>query len=131
MASHGIEVRDASNIQTLGMEDFTIQKLAAMVVPARYASGSGTRSDYILMDVPEYDPSRCFVLITPKVYSPNDQPGYPDGWGYIPTYRDLGGTRIGIYTYVNRKRPTGVRNNYVDEWLERTVESVVEVVKVI
>jgi hypothetical protein len=127
----GMTVFDAIGVQTLGVEDFTIQKLAQMVLPANRAGGAGVKSDYILMDVPGYDPSTCFVTITPKAYAGYNQPGYPDLWGYVPTYKDLGGTRIGIYTYVNRRRPTGYHDNYVDEWVSHTVECVVEVMRVL
>lgn len=130
MALYGVRVRDANDVQTLGMEDFTILKLAVMTIPASHTSGKGTRTDYILMDVPGYDPAKCFVMITPKQYASYGQPGYPDEWGYVPTYKDLGGTKIGIFTYVNRRRATGVNNNYSDEWVEHPVESVVEVVRV-
>lgn len=128
---YGIEISDGNGVVTLGMADFTIQKLAELLIPAKRSNGNGVRSDYILMDVPGYDPSRCFVTITPRSYAPYAQPGYPDNWGYVPVYRDLGGTQIGIYTYVNRRRPTGVGSNYADEWLENSVECVVEVVRVI
>ncbi|KPY96960.1 hypothetical protein ALP50_200203 [Pseudomonas syringae pv. spinaceae] len=130
MAVYGVMVRDANGVQTLGMEDFTIRKLAVMTIPASHTSGKGTRTDYILMDVPGYDPAKCFVMITPKQYASYGQPGYPDEWGYVPTYKDLGGAKIGIFTYVNRRRATGVNNNYSDEWVEHPVESVVEVVRV-
>ncbi|KGS15126.1 hypothetical protein ALO43_101237 [Pseudomonas tremae] len=130
MDIYGVRVRDASNVQTLGMEDFTIRKLASMVIPASRTSGEGIRSDYILMDVPNYDPAKCFVLITPRQYASYGQPGNPDAWGYVPTYKDLGGTSIGIFTYVNRRRPTGVGGRFRDEWIEHAVESVVEVVRV-
>lgn len=113
------------------MEDFTLQKLAHMIIPAERASGEGSRSDHILMDVPGYDPARCFVMITPRVYAGYPQPGHPDSWGYVPTYQDLGGTRIGIYTYVNRKRPTGVGGRYADEWISHIVECSVEVLRVL
>jgi hypothetical protein len=129
--SFGMAVFDANGVQTLGMEDFTIEKLAQMNLPAMRNMGNGIRSDYILMDVPGYNPATCFVVITPRVYAGYSQPGYPDLWGYVPTYKDLGGTQIGIFTYVNRRRPTGYHNNYVDEWNEHTVECVVEVVRVL
>lgn len=128
--SFGIAVFDSGGIQTLGMEDFTIQKLASRVIPASRTSGSGVRSDYILMDVPGYSPDTCFVIITPRAYAAYSQPGYPDAWGYAPTYKDLGGTQIGIFTYVNYRIPTGVGSNYKDSWSEHVVESIVEVVKV-
>lgn len=129
MAVYGVEVRDAQNQQTLSMDDFTIHKLASMVIPASNTFGQGVRSDFIEMNVPGYDPSTGFVIITPKAYSPNEQSG-GDSWGMVPTYRDLGGTRIAIYTYVNRRRPTGVGNDYVDEWAQNICECVVEVVRV-
>jgi hypothetical protein len=130
--SFGIAVLDAAGVQTLGMDDFTIQKLAVMTIPASKAGPTtGARTDYILMDVPGYDPSTCLVIITPKVYASYNQPGYPDSWGYTPTYKDLGGTQIAIYTYANRRNPTGIGNNYTNQWVEHVVESVVEVVKVI
>jgi hypothetical protein len=129
--SYGMAVFDSNGVQTLGMEDFTIEKLAQMYLPAVRTMGNGIRSDYIVMDVPGYNPATCFVVITPRVYAGYSQPGRPDSWGYVPTYKDLGGTQIGIFTYVNRRRPTGYHDNYVDEWTEHTVECVVEVVRVL
>ena len=129
--SFGLRIFDGKGTQTLGMEDFTLQKLAQLVIPAERSSGEGIRTDHIVMDVPGYDPGRCFVLITPRFYAGYPQPGHPDGWGYAPTYRDLGGTRIGICTYVNRRRPTGVGGKYRDEWIVHTVECVVEVLRVL
>lgn len=128
---YGIEVFDANAVRTLGMNDFTIQKLAELLIPASQTSGTGTRSDYILMDVPDYDPAKGFVTITPRAYASYSQPGYPDAWGYVPVYKDLGGTKIAIYTYVNRRRPTGVGGNYSDEWVAHNVECVVEVLRVL
>lgn len=77
--SYGLNVFDANGAQTLGMSDFTLQKLAVMNIPAMSSSGKGVRSDYIIMDVPGYDPSTCYVVITPAIYS-SGQPGYPDSW---------------------------------------------------
>jgi len=128
--THGLAIFDKGGALTLGMDDFTIQKLASLTIPASRAKGRGVRTDYVLMDVPGYDPSTCFVIITPKAYASYPQPGYPDTWGYTPTYRDLGGTQIGIFTYANYKNPTGIGNDYRDEWAEHVVESVVEVVRV-
>lgn len=31
---HGLNVFDANGVKTLGMEDFTLQKLAVMIIPA-------------------------------------------------------------------------------------------------
>lgn len=129
MDIYGFEERDEMNRVTLSMDDFTLFKLASMQIPASSNYGLGVRTDYILMDVPGYDPSNCFVLITPSQYAPYEQPGYDDGWGMIPTYRELGGTRIAIYTYVNRRRPTGVGNNYQDEWWENVCASTIEAVR--
>ncbi|SNB84685.1 hypothetical protein SAMN02745900_04477 [Pseudomonas sp. URIL14HWK12:I8] len=132
MAQYGVRVSNSNGAEVFGMSDFTLQKMASMILPARTRNwGSGVRSDYILMDVPGYDPNKCFVMITPRVYAGYDQPGYPDGWGYLPTYKNLGGTRIGIYTYVNYRRPTNVGGNYTDQWVENSVECVIEAVRAI
>ena len=110
----------------MDMGDFTLQKLAVMTLPAKSSSGSGVRSDYILMDVPGYDPSTCFVTITPRYYNTGSQ----FGRSVIPTYRDLGGTQIAIITYVNYRMPNGT-GGWIDQWVESTVECVIEVVRVI
>lgn len=124
---------DDKGVQTFGMDDFTIRKLAVLNTP-RIARrfGDGVRSDYILMDVPGYDPAKCFVMITPRVYAGYDQPGTgSDLWGGVPTYRDLGGTKIGIYTYANTLRFISGSGKWVPVWVENVIESVVEVVRVI
>ena len=127
---YGLEVRDAKGVQTLGMEDFTLQKLAQMTLPSSYTAGQGVRTDYILMDVPGYDPATCFVTITPKLYSPNAQGAGAPRWGFVPTYKNLGGTRIGIYTYANYSTRTGDGDKRINLWVSRVVECVVEVVRV-
>lgn len=129
MAIYGIDIRNASNVQTLGMQDFTISRIGSMEIPASgNLYGSGTRSDYITWTIPGYDPTNCFLLITPKVYLPDPQDGrgtYP----MLPTYRNLGGSSVAIYTYVNRRRPTGVGSNYQDEWVSNSVSCVVEAIR--
>lgn len=129
--SFGLTVWDGNGVQTLGMEDFTLQRLAIMTLPARFSGGLGVNTSSILMDVDGYDPATCLVIITPRVYASYPQPGYSDSWGMTPTYVDLGGTKIGIVTYVNKLNPTGEGNNYTASWIERTVESVIEVVRVV
>ena len=129
MAIYGVDIRNANNVQTLGMQDFTISRIGSMEIPASgNLYGSGTRSDYITWTIPGYDPSNCFVLITPKVYLPDPQDGrgtYP----MLPTYRNLGGNSVAIYTYVNRRRPTGVGSNYEDEWVSNSVNCIVEAIR--
>lgn len=132
MAQYGIRVSNSNGVEVFGMGDFTLQKMASMILPERPRTyGDGVRRDYILMDVPGYDPSTCFVMITPRVYAGYAQTGRPDNWGYLPTYKNLGGARIGIYTYVNYRMPTNVGNDYRDKWVEHTVECVVEAVRAI
>ncbi|MRF40134.1 MULTISPECIES: hypothetical protein [unclassified Pseudomonas] len=132
MAQYGIRVSNSNGVEVFGMGDFTLQKMASMILPGRPRTyGDGVRRDYILMDVPGYDPATCFVMITPRAYAGYAQPGYPDNWGYLPTYKNLGGTLIGIYTYVNYRQPTNVGSNYRDKWVEHTVECVVEAVRAI
>lgn len=127
--SFGVNVWNASGALTLDMGDFTLQKLAVMVLPAN-PSGStvrpAPRTDYILMDVAGYNPSTCYVTITPRFYST----GAAFGRSVIPTYRDLGGTQIAIIPYANYRAPTGT-GGWVERWVESTVECVIEVVKVI
>ncbi len=127
--SFGINVWSASGSLTLDMGDFTLQKLAVMVLPANPSSGvvrPPPRTDYILMDVAGYNPSTCFVTITPRYYST----GAAFGSSVIPTYKDLGGTQIAIYTYANFRAPNG-SGGWLERSLESTVECVIEVVRVI
>lgn len=128
--SFGIAVWDSKGVETLGMSDFTIQRLAIFTIPASRGGGKGTKGDYITFDIPGYDPSTCFVTITPKVYSP-----YPQGeaqvyWGLVPTYKDLGGTKIGIINYCNYYE-VGYDGKWVFMWSSDVVESVIEVVRVL
>lgn len=127
--SFGLNVWNESGVLTLDMGDFTLQKLSVTVLPANPSGGAvrpAPRSDYILMDVPGYDPSTCFVTITPRNYST----GSTFGRSVIPTYKDLGGTQIAIYTYVNFRMPNGT-GGWIEQWVESTVECVIEVVRVI
>lgn len=129
MAIYGVEIRNASNVQTLGMQDFTISRIGSMELPASgNLYGSGTRTDYITWTIPGYDPANCFILITPRVYIQEPQ----SGWGsyhMLPTYRNLGGNSVAIYTYVNRRRPTGVGDDYVDEWVSNSVNCILEAIR--
>lgn len=128
MAIYGVDIRNANNVQTLGMQDFTISRIGTMEIPASgYLYGSGIRTDYITWTIPGYDPANCFVLITPKVYLPDPQDGRSAPM--LPTYRNLGGGSIAIYTYVNRRRPTGVGGNYQDEWVSNSVGCILEAIR--
>jgi len=128
--SFGIRVFDGNGVETLGMDDFTIQRLAILTIPASNTSGAGIRSDYITLSVDGYDPATCFVTITPKVYSPYPQGQGQVSWGCVPTYRDLGGSNIAIITYCNKYTPD-YKGDWVFSWNANVVESVVEVVRVV
>lgn len=132
MALYGVRIRNENGVQTLGMEDFTIHRLATMEIPAAKSGGNGTRTDFITWDVPGYDPAKCFLLITPKYYAGYPQDGKTSGWGFLPTYRNLGGTQVAIFVYVNRRRQTGVGSDpWRDEWIQNTAHCIVEAVRVI
>ncbi|HKS12749.1 MAG TPA: hypothetical protein VJS90_06880 [Pseudomonas sp.] len=132
MAIYGVKIKNEMGIQTLGMEDFTIQRLATMEIAAAQGSGDGTRSDYITWNIPGYDPAKCFLLITPKAYAGYPQNGRNNDWGFLPTYRNLGGTQVAIFTYVNRRRQTGVGSDpYRDDWVQNTAHCLLEAVRVI
>ena len=128
--SFGIRVFDGNGVETLGMDDFTIQRLAIMTIPASRSGGLGVRGDYILINVDGYDPATCFVTITPKAYSPYPQGAGQAYWGCVPTYKDLGGTQIGIITYGNYFE-VDYKGDWIFKWKSEVVESVVEVVRVI
>ncbi|QLG94963.1 hypothetical protein HZF02_24835 [Pseudomonas yamanorum] len=129
MAEYGLNIFDGKSVKTLGMDDFTIEKLASKVIPAINAGGGGIRYDYdIVMEVAGYDSERCFVVITPKLYAGYDQ-YISDNWPFLPTYKDLGGTKIGVRTWLNYGVYDGHRYKYA--WMSRTVECVVEVVRVV
>lgn len=126
--SFGINVWSGSGALTLDMSDFTLQKLAVMVLPANPSGGvakPAPRSDYIMMDVIGYNPANCFVTITPRYYGT----GAAFGRSVIPTYRDLGGTQIAIIPYANYRSPNG-SGGWSERTVESTVECVIEVVKV-
>lgn len=127
--SFGIQVFDENEVETLGMDDFTLQRLAIMKLQGFHSSGNGTRSDYITMDVAGYDPAKCFVLITPQRYAPYPQGASQSYWGCIPTYVDLGGTRIGIITYSNLKNWNASASRFSYSWISQMVESTIEVVR--
>lgn len=97
----GLEIYNESGVQTLGMGDFTIEKIFQATVPKRTGGGSGHLNSPVVFSVPGYNPSTCFVIITPLVYAGYDQPGYDDNFGMTPYYTDLGGTSIGIIDYCN------------------------------
>ena len=126
---YGHRVRDANGVETLGPDDFTLSTLAKFTIPAQLGAGSGViYAPTFTFDVPGYDPAKCFVLITPLAYAGYPQPGRPDGWPMLPSYKDLGGTQIGIFCYVNRREPTGT-GSYLDWWYAKTVASSIEVVR--
>lgn len=130
MATYGVEIRNASNVPTLTMQDFTISRIATMDIAGSggIQYGSGTRTDYISWTIPGYDPANCFILITPKVYSNGPSDGnttYP----MLPTYKNLGGNVVAIYTYVNYRQPTGVGNDYTDRWINCNVACTLEAIR--
>lgn len=127
---YGHRVRDGSGVEIFGPDDFTLSTLAKFILPAQSGNGTGVLTAPTFMsDVTGYDPAKCFVLISPLAYAGYPQPGYPDGWPMLPTYKDLGGTQIGIYCYVNRREPTGVGSNYTARWYLKTVACNVEIVR--
>lgn len=103
MSEYGIELSAANGALTLGMQHFTIKKIfeTNIAKQGRGAIQDGWRSDLMEFAVPGYDPATCFVVIKPAVYASYDQPGYDDGFGFTPTFRDIGPDKIGIVTYVN------------------------------
>lgn len=125
----GIEVYGDNGVLTLGMEDFTLLRIWQITLPSSKTAGVGIRSDHILYDIPGYDPATCFIVITPKQYSPNPQGSVGANWGYLPTYKELGGSKIGLVTYANYSRPTGDRDKRTYLWTSHIVECVVEAVR--
>ncbi len=126
----GHRVRDVAGVETFGPDDFTLSTLAKFTLPAQSGSGSGVlTAPSFVYDVPGYDPAKCFVVITPLAYAGYPQPGWPDSWPMLPTYKDLGGTQIGIYCYVNRREPTGIGNDTLDKWYVKTVNCNIEIVR--
>lgn len=126
----GLEIYNSSGVKVLGMEDFTIEKMFQASIPKRTGGGSGHRSDWIEFSVPGYDPSKCFVVITPSVYASYDQPGYDDEWGFTPVYKDIGLNRIAIIDYCNYYR-VDFNGDYLPYWSLCGVASTIEVVKVL
>lgn len=129
--SYGLRIYDSSGGINLDTDDFTMRRLARMELPAQgWTGGSGTRSSYISWTVPGYDPATCFILITPKTYASYNQgydaPSYP----VLPTYAELGGEQIAIYTYVNYRASTGT-GDWIDRWKSYTVACVIDAVKVL
>ncbi|MDH2244908.1 hypothetical protein N5J76_02880 [Pseudomonas sp. GD03855] len=131
MNEYGVEIFDANANLVLGMQHFTIQEIFRVSIPkqGRGSIQTGWRSDYIEFAVPGYDPDKCYVVIKPAVYASYDQPGYDDGFGFTPTFRDIGPGKIGIVTYVNYRE---YRN---DNWYQyhrvNTVACSIVVVKVL
>lgn len=126
--SFGLNIFDEKGVQTFGMDDFTLQLLYSIVLPASNLNGIGRRSDYMTIDVPGYDPSTGVVVITPTKYANYEQGAGQPAWGFLPTYRDLGGTSIALYLYVNYGTPDGGGGGkYREIWKQFTVECTVEV----
>lgn len=131
--SYGVSVFDSKGVQTFGMQDFTLQLLYSMVIAARNVGNTrGRRTDCITIDVPGYDPATGVVIITPNIYANYEQGPGAKQWGVLPTYKDLGGSTIGIYTYANYRIPdNGGGGKTIDVWSELTVECTVEVFRVL
>lgn len=128
--TYGIGVWDKNGVQTLSMDDFTIRRLYSGVIAAQpKAGGVNFRSDYIVINIPGYNPATCFVTITPRAYAGVDQvPQNENTWPSVPTYVDLGGSSIGICTWTNYGVYDGNRWKYF--WKAFSVECTVEVVRV-
>lgn len=102
--SYGIEVFDESGIRTLSMADFTYKKIFEATVPQITDQWTYNRyiDDPYILTVPNYDPSTCFVFISPLGYYGGVQSdGSVATQVMTPTYRDMGGNRIGIIRYAN------------------------------
>ncbi|HCJ30658.1 MAG TPA: hypothetical protein DHV63_15535 [Pseudomonas sp.] len=131
MSEYGIEINAANGALTLGMQHFTIKKIFETTIAkqGRGAIQEGWRTDLMEFSVAGYDPATCFVVIKPIVYAGYDQPGYDDGFGFTPTFRDIGLNKIGIVTYVNWQEYRS------DNWYKynrtNTVAASVVVVKVL
>lgn len=90
--SYGIEIYDSSGNRTLGMQDFTYNKIFELYIPA---AGSDT-SPYVV-NVPGFVDSECVVLFTPATYTQGEQPGFLQGdSGIVPVYYSAGGTLVAV-----------------------------------
>lgn len=122
--SYGIEIFDSDGNRTLGMEDFTYNKIFEVVIPR--ASESDT-SSYIV-DVPGFVDSECIIVFTPLTYSQGEQSGGADGIGFVPVYYSAGGTlvavvRRGLANYYD------VSNQRFVDYYTRSSASVMQVYK--
>lgn len=131
----GVSVYDKKGVQTFGMQDFTLQLLYSTVLPATNSGAiptKGARTDYMIIDAPGYDPATGVVIITPNFYANYEQGPGAKQWGVLPTYKDLGGSKVAIYTYVNYMIPDGGGGGkYVSVWSELTVECTIEVFRML
>lgn len=131
-ARYGHWVFDAAGVEILGPDDFTLLSLGKYQIPEYIGDGSDAEvyTPTFTLDVPGYDSSSCYLIITPNTYNPNEQLGYshPDD-RFVPTYKDLGGTVIGIYCCQNYGMYTGVSDKYKPSWRARSAACVVEVVR--
>jgi len=132
MDRYGTWVFNENGVETFGMDDFTVQQLAVISLPAIKGRGDGYRGDSSVYDIPGYDKSNCVVIITPSVYAGYDQPGNnPSAWGYCPTYVDAGGTKIGIVLYANTSVFNSGSGKWLPIWVANTVPCTIEVFRVL
>lgn len=123
----GIEINDALGNRVLGMEDFTYQRLFYAYIPKQSGFGWGWKYTTIEFTIPGYDPETCCVIITPATFASAEQPGYDDGVGFTPYYKNLGGEKIGIVVYHN-----GYSNSNGDQyWSSESVACYIEVVRML
>ena len=128
----GIEVYDATGTKVLGMEDFTMRKIYEAEIPALVESSpsdfnSYTRSDTLNFTVPGYNPSKCFVVITPKSYIQTEQ-GNP--YPLTPYYKDLGGEVIGVVRYIQDNWYDAANSVFRGRWRANTPVCSLEVYEV-
>lgn len=126
----GIEIFDDAGVKCLSMADFTIRKIFEADIAAASSNWTnGTRSDSVVLTVPGYVASECFVVITPKSYS--GQQGESSNALLTPYYRDLGGDQIGIVRYSQDNWYDLANQIYRPRWRLWSVACTVEVFKVI
>lgn len=129
--TYGIEVLDENSNVTLSMNDFTVRRIHEETVPGMGPTAwvNGVKTDYYSITVPGYDPNKCFVVISPKVYNTSEQ-SFASNDLLTPQYIDVGGEVIGIIRYQQDNWFDRSNRVFRQRWRWQAVESVVEVFKV-
>ena len=123
----GMQIWNEDGEITLDTQDYTFTKIAELIIPGLLQGWTnGNQTEQYVVNIPDYDPETCFILISPTEYVQGEQP-YPVAGKFLPYYRDLGGESVAFIRYSLVRRGTDQTRAYFYD----TQDAIAEVFKVL